>query len=57
MEMSSSQECMGNKKGPTNCKHGCKSKFYIDLDIEPSGDNGIVSNNNWSVTIDPGGLP
>ena len=57
MEMSSSQEWMGNKQGPTNLKHVCKSKLDIDLDIDPSGDNGIVSKNNRSVTIDPGSLP
>ena len=43
MEMSSSQECMGNKKGPANCKHGCKSKIIIDPDIKPSGDSIIIS--------------
>ena len=57
MEMSISQECMGNKQDHTNLKHECKSKLDIDLDIEPSGDNGIVSKNNRSVTIDPGSLP
>ena len=55
--MSISQEWMGNNRGSKNCKHGCESKFDIDLDIEPSGDNGIFSENNWSVTIDPGSLP
>ena len=48
---------MGNKQGPTNLKHVCKSKLDIDIDIDPSGDNGIVSENNRSVTIDPGSLP
>ena len=48
---------MGNKQGPTNLRHGCKSKFDIDPEIDPSGDNRIVSENNLSVTIDPGGLP
>ena len=57
MEMSSSQEWMSNKKGPKNLKYGCKSKSDIDLDINPSGDNGIVSKNNRSVTINPGSLP
>ena len=55
--MSSSQEWMRNKQGPRNIKYGRKSKSDIDLDIEPSGDNGIVSENNRSVTIDPGSLP
>ena len=54
MEMSSSKECIGDRQGPTKTKHGCKSKLDIDLDIDPSGDNGIVSKNNRSVTIDPG---
>ena len=57
MEMSSSQEWMRNKQGPTNIKHGCKSKLDIDLDIDPSGDNEIVSEKNWSVMIDHGSLP
>ena len=48
---------MGDIKGPTNNKHGCMSKLDIDLDIDPSGDNGIVSENIRSVTIDPGSLP
>ena len=39
---------MGKTRGPKN-RNGCESK--IDLDIDPSGYNGIVSNNNWSVTI------
>ena len=55
--MSSSQEWMENKRGPTNRKHGCDSKFNIDIYIDPSGDNGIVSENNLSVTIYPGSLP
>ena len=33
MEMSSSQEWMGNKRGPANIKQGCESKFDIDIDI------------------------
>ena len=57
MEMSSSQEWMGNKQGPTHLKHECKSKLDIDIDIDPSGENGIVSENNRSVMIDPGSLP
>ena len=57
MKMSISQEWMGNKLGPTNFKHGCESKIDIDLEIEPSGDNGIVSENNRSVTINTGGIP
>ena len=57
MEMSSSQEWMGNMQAPKNLKHGCKSKLDIDLEIDPSRDNGIVSENNRSVTIDPGSLP
>ena len=57
METSSSQEWMGNKRGPTNRKNGCKSKFDIDLDIDPIKDNIIISKNNWSVTINPGSLP
>ena len=47
---------MGDRQGPTNLKHGCKSKLDIDLDIDPSGDNVIVSENNWSVTINPGSI-
>ena len=43
MGMSSSQEWTGNKQGPTNLKHGSKSKLDIDIDIDPSGDNGIFS--------------
>ena len=46
MEMSSSQDWMCNKKGPINLKQVCKSKFDIDIDIDPSGDNRIVSKNN-----------
>ena len=48
---------MDNKRGPTNGKHGCESIIDIDLDIEPNGDNEIVSENNRSVIIDPGSLP
>ena len=47
----------GKKARPTNRKHGYKSKVDIDIDIDPSGDNRIVSENNRSVTIDPGSLP
>ena len=57
MEMTSSQDWMGDRQGPTNIKHECKSKLDIDLDIDPSGDNRIVSENNRSVTIDPESLP
>ena len=57
MKMSSSQEWMGDRQGPTNLKHGFKSKLNIYLDIDPSGDTGIVSENNRSVTIEPGSLP
>ena len=57
MEMSSSQEWMGNNWAPQNRKHGCKSKIDIDIDIEPSGENGIVSENNRFIKIDPGGPP
>ena len=48
---------MGDRQGPKNLKNGYKSKHDIGLDIDPSGDNGIVSKNNRSVTIDPGSLP
>ena len=57
MEMSISQEWMVKRQGPTNLKHGCKSKLDIDIDIDPSGDNGIVFENNRSVLIDPGSIP
>ena len=57
MEVSISQECMGKKLAPTNRKHGCESKMDINIDIEPSGENAIVSENNRSVKIDPGSPP
>ena len=56
MKISISQEWMGKKLGTTNIKHGCKSKFDIDIDIYSSGDKIIVSENNRSVTINPGSL-
>ena len=39
-----------------NYKHICESKFDIDIEIDPSGDNIIFSKNNRSVTIDHGSL-
>ena len=57
MEMSSSQEWMGKKWDPVNNKHRCKSKIDTDLDIDPIGDNRIVSKNEFYVTIDPGSPP
>ena len=53
MEISISRDWMWNKLGATNHKHGCKSRFDIVIDILPSRDNVIVSENNLSVTIDP----
>ena len=47
---------MGGKLGPTNLKHGYEIRLDIDLDIDPSGDNRIVSDNNRSVTIYPESL-
>ena len=47
---------VSNLLAPTNCKRGCESKIDIDIDIDPSGDNRIFSNNNRSVAIDPGSL-
>ena len=55
--MSSSQEWTGNKLAPQNLKNRCESKIDIDIGIEPRGDNGIVFENNLSITIDPGSLP
>ena len=54
MEMPISQEWMGNKRGPTNRKYRLESKIDIDLEIDPSRNNIIVSENNRSVTIDNG---
>ena len=50
-------ERVRNKRGPTDRKHGCDSKIDIDLDIEPSGDNEIISDNSRSLMINPGILP
>ena len=57
MEMSSSQEWMGKKLRPTIHKHVFESKIDMNIKIDPSGENGIISENNQSVTIDPGILP
>ena len=57
MEMSRSQECKENKRAPTNRKHGCKSNFDIDIYIDLSGENVIVSDNNQFVLINPGSIP
>ena len=54
--MSISQEWMGDKQIPTNRKHVCESKIYIDIDIYPRGDNRMFFENNWSVTIDHGSI-
>ena len=56
MEMSSSQEWMGNKQPPKKFRYRCKSKFDTDLDMNPSRDNIIVSKNNRYVKIGPGSL-
>ena len=47
---------VSNKLAPTNRKRGCESKIDIDIDIDPSRDNRIFPNDNWSVAIDPGSL-
>ena len=47
----------GEQARTKNCKHEWESKFDIDINIDPSGDNWIVSKNNRSVTIDPGDIP
>ena len=47
----------GEQVRPQKLQHSYKSRIDIDIDIDRSGDNGIFSDNNRSVTIDPGSLP
>ena len=46
----------GEQVRPQNCKHGCESRIDIDIDIDPSRDNGIVYENTWFITIYPGSI-